>query len=127
MSEQDFNTTRKYITGLYDLEILTLPRIYMKEVSIDAYKITQIQIPTPGKLSLVSFNDIYGSIYMWSNNQLEWVCDLDEKLRRKIITLQPTLDKPYKLIYRYKQHTRAYMTFEKDFEIKSGLTTSLSL
>ncbi len=127
LSEQDFNTTRKYITGLYDLEVLTLPRIYLKEISIDAYQVTKIEIPTPGKLSLVSFNDVYGAIYQWSNNKLEWVCDLDEKLRRKIITLQPTLDKPYKLIYRYKQHTRAYMTFEKDFEIKSGLTTSLSL
>lgn len=127
LTEQDFNTTRKYLTGQYDLEVLTLPRIYLKEISVDAYQVTKVEIASPGKLSLISFNDVYGAIYQWSNNKLEWVCDLDVNLRRKIISLQPTLDKPYKIIYRYKQHNRASMTFEKDFEIKSNVTTTLSL
>ncbi|MBI3235588.1 MAG: VWA domain-containing protein [Bacteroidetes bacterium] len=127
LTEQDFNTTRRYIIGSYDLEVLTLPRIYLKEIPIEALKTTKIEIPTPGKLSLVSNVDLYGAIYQWNNNKLEWVCDLDVNLRKKVIALQPTLDKPYKIIYRYKNQTKASYTFEKDFNIVSGQTTLITL
>lgn len=127
LTEQDFNSVRRYIIGTYDLEILTLPRIYLKEVPIEPLKTTKIEIPTPGKLSITSTTDIYGAIYQWNNNKLEWVCDLDVNLRKKIISLQPTLDKPYRIIYRYKNQTKTTATFEKDFSITSGQTTLISL
>ncbi|MEI6881723.1 MAG: VWA domain-containing protein [Bacteroidota bacterium] len=127
LTEQDFNTNRRYIIGNYDLEILTLPRIYLKEIPIEPLKTTKIEIPTPGKLSLVSTIDLYGAIYQWNNNKLEWVCDLDVNLRQKVISLQPTLDKPYKIIYRYKHQTKASATFEKDFSITSAQSTLIKL
>jgi Ca-activated chloride channel family protein len=127
ITEQDFNTTRRYIIGSYDLEVLSLPRIILKDISIQPYKTTLVEIPTPGKLSIISNYDVYGAIYQWNRNQLEWVCDLDVNIRRKLLTLQPSLDKPYKIIYRYKHHTRSSYTFEKDFNISSGLTTGLTL
>ncbi|MSQ78686.1 MAG: VWA domain-containing protein [Flavobacteriaceae bacterium] len=127
LTEQDFNTTRRYITGRYDLEILTLPRIQMKELSIQQSNTTEVQIPTPGKLSMLSSNDLYGAIYQWNRNRLEWVCDIDVNIRRKVLSLQPSLDKPYTIIYRYKHNTKASFTIEKEFRIQSGITTQLNL
>lgn len=34
LNVQSFNQSEKYIVGKYDLEILTLPRIYIKDVTI---------------------------------------------------------------------------------------------
>lgn len=124
---QDINTTKKLITGLYDLEILTLPRIYFKELHITQYNITKVEVPTPGKLSIHSNHDVYGSIYQWNRGKLEWVCDLEVGIRNKIITLQPTLDKPYRIIYRFKHITKSVYTYEKDIVISPGLTTQLNL
>lgn len=124
---QDINTTRKLITGLYDLEILTLPRIHFKELSVNQYSITKVEIPTPGKLAIRSMHDVNASIYQWNRGRLEWVCDLDVGIRNKVLTLQPTLDKPYRVIYRYKHITRAIYTYEKDIFISPGMTTQLNL
>lgn len=124
---QDVNTTIKYLIGKYDIEILTLPRIVMKDLPVDQNKITKIEIPQPGKLALICKYDIDGAIFQMNNGKLEWVCDLDPNLRSKVIPLQPSLDKPYRVMYRFKHQTRASYTFEKEFIIKSGFTTSLNL
>lgn len=127
LSVQDFNSTRRYILGRYDLEILTLPRTYLKEIQLDPLNITTVEIPVPGKLSIVSNTDVYGAIYQWNNNRLEWVCDLDNDIRKKVISLQPSFDRPYKIIYRYKNQTSAANTLEKDFNIISSQTTLITL
>jgi Ca-activated chloride channel family protein len=42
------NSTEKYLTGSYDVEVLTLPRILLTNVKIDQSKTTEILIPAPG-------------------------------------------------------------------------------
>lgn len=121
---QEFNATQKFIVGKYDIEILTLPRIYMYNISVDQTKTTLINIPQPGKLHLIGNQEYFGAIYQMKGNMLEWVCDIDNSQKRQILTLQPG---KYKLIYRAKRVTKTYMTIEKLFEVQSGQSTHLNL
>jgi Ca-activated chloride channel family protein len=114
---QTFNSTKRYLVGKYDLEILSNPRIYYRDVDIAQSKTTTVQIAQPGKLSLTSTQDIYGDIYYWNNNKLEWVLALPLNTRHEVFTLQPG---NYKIIYRSKLATKAIYTFERDFTITSG-------
>ncbi|MBI1222501.1 MAG: VWA domain-containing protein [Bacteroidetes bacterium] len=120
---QEFNATQKFIVGKYDLEILTLPRLYIN-VSVEQSKNTIVNIPQPGKLHLMGNQEYFGAIYQMKGNMLEWVCDIDDTQKRQILTLQPG---KYKVIYRAKRVTKTYMTVEKIFEIQSGGSTHLNL
>jgi Ca-activated chloride channel family protein len=121
---QSFNASKKYIVGKYDIEILSMPRIYFKEANIDQSTTTTITIQQPGKLSLGCDHDIYGDIYVWNNNKLEWLLTIPVGLRRDVYTLQPG---NYKLVYRNKNATKAIYTFERDFVITSGGATNVNL
>lgn len=121
---QNFNTSLKYLVGKYDLEILSYPRIYLKEVVVDQSRTTTVNIPQPGKLSVQSDQDIYGDIYYWNNNKLEWVLKLPLNTRREVYTLQPG---SYKIVYRNKTANKAVYTFERDFSINSGSAVNVIL
>jgi len=121
---QPFNTTKRYLVGRYDLEVLTLPRIILKNVEVAQSKITTIEIQQPGKLSLISDQDVYGDIFLNSGNRLEWVSNLNQFARREIIPLQPG---NYKIVFRNKSSTKVVYTFERDFTITSGGSTIVKL
>lgn len=121
---QDFGKTEKYIVGKYDLEILTLPRIYLKNVEIKQSYTNTIKIPASGNLFLSKAAKGYGSIYLDKGTTLEWVCNLDYTLDIESIYLQPG---KYKLEFRYTHHKQMTQTIEKKFEIKSKEVTRLLL
>ncbi|MEX0967460.1 MAG: VWA domain-containing protein [Bacteroidia bacterium] len=121
---QDFNTKEKYIVGKYDIEILCLPRIRMREVEIKQSFTTTIEIPQPGKLSLSSYKDMIGSIYMSKGAGLEWVYNIQGNLRREIIALQPGT---YQLVYRFKYANQSFYTKQVQFTISSGGSTQLNI
>lgn len=121
---QQFNTSKRYLVGKYDLEILSYPRIYMYDVNIGQSSTTTVNIPQPGKLNLNCDKDLYGDIYYWNNNKLDWVLALPINLRHEVYTLQPG---NYKIVYRSKISTKAVYTFERDFVINSGGATNVSL
>ncbi|MCC7232159.1 MAG: VWA domain-containing protein [Bacteroidia bacterium] len=114
---QELNYSRKYLTGKYDLEILTLPRIYLEDVEIGQSKTTTLQIPRPGMVTWVSNNQGYGSIYTEEKSGLMWICNLDENLTKETIVLQPG---KYKVVYRPKNSRESIYTIEKDFSVVSG-------
>jgi len=122
---QDFNTTEKYITGLYDLEILSTPRYSQINIAISQSKVSEIAIPPPGKLNFYSRYAVIGAIYRMNNNQLEWVINLNSN----IIGLQSIILQPgnYKIISRINSEKRVVATKKSDFEIRSGQTLPLSL
>lgn len=121
---QEFNTSRKYIVGKYDLEILSIPRIYMYNVSVDQSHTTTVNIPQPGKLNLSLGNNFTGGIFTMNQNNLEWVCDFDPNNRKQLIMLQPG---KYKIIYRQASVTQTIMTGVREFEIKSAESTNVYL
>lgn len=119
---QKVNTKQKYITGKYDLEILTLPRIY-ETIDIRQSEETKVQIPESG-LVVLSFSSIgFGSIFKMGNT-LEWVCDLKPKRGRQNIYLLPG---KYKIVYRAKNALQSAYTKEKIIKVNSVKTITIKL
>lgn len=117
LTVQELNSTERYLTGKYDLEVLTLPRIELFDVAVDQSKTTTVQIPRPGIVTLVDNAPGFGSIYSTGNSDLKWVCNLDENLTKETIVLQPG---SYKVVFRPKNSRESIYTIEKDFSIVSG-------
>ncbi len=121
---QDFNSVQKYLTGRYDLEILTLPRYRKKDVFIDANQTTSIAIPPPGVVNFTSTAAGYGSILIERNNKWEWVINLDPENSRQSWTLQPG---NYKVVFRSKTSRKSEYSVSRTFNISSGKTSIVKL
>lgn len=121
---QDFKTTRKYITGTYNLEILTLPRIMISAVKILQGSTKEIVIDGAGTLLLTSAGGGIASLYTERNKELERIYELKKLIPRATLLLQPG---KYVLICRMDDKKNAAFTKTIDFEIISGQTTTLRL
>jgi len=76
---QNFEEVTKYITGNYDLEILTLPRVYVNDVNIKQSHTTKVFIPDPGIATVFLPAKGVTSIFLENNNKLEWVYNIASK------------------------------------------------
>lgn len=121
---QDFNSTAEYLQGQYDLEILSLPRITMNKVNIDAGKTTTLGIPPPGIANFQSTSPGYGSILQNVNNKLIWVTDLNPNQSRQSINLQPG---DYRVVFRSKTSQNSIYSVSESFTISSGSATVVKL
>ena len=121
---QNFNSTEKYREGLYTIEMLTLPRIVMEGVRIDAGKTTTLGIPPPGVVNLQSSAPGFGSILVEENNTLKWVIDLNPDLARQSFTLQPG---NYRVVFRVKSSRNSIYSVAEKFTVTSGNTTIVKL
>ncbi len=121
---QNINTTEKYIVDKYDLEILTLPRIYLYDVGIKQSYTTTIQIPKPGTITVIRQYNVQGSIYTKKDDKMVWVCNLQPSLLRKNIKLQPG---KYTIIYRNVNEKRVYKTKQSNITVASGATKIIRL
>jgi Ca-activated chloride channel homolog len=121
---QNYNTTERYLCGLYDLEILTLPRIEMKKIEIAQSKTTTIQIAAPGNILLEKNGEIYGGIFYLKDNVWIKLYEFKFKVYQENIALQPG---NYRLIYRNKINRKMKETKVKDIVIKSNQTVSLTI
>lgn len=118
----EFNSEEKYLTGKYDIEILSLPRIH-ETFEIGQSQTTTLKIPQPGKLNFYGRNDIIGGIYRMKNGKLDWVCNVKTSAGKQVIVLQPG---KYKLITRKNSDKNIINTKRQDFEIESGKVTDIS-
>ncbi|PBQ32534.1 von willebrand factor type a [Sphingobacteriaceae bacterium] len=124
LNAQDFGKTEKYIVGKYDLEVLTLPRIYIKDVDIKQSSTNSIKIPTSGSVFFNKQGTGYGSIYVDDGKKVTWVCNFNPSLVNEIIYLQPG---KYKAVYRLEFSKETLKTVERNFEVKSGTPTTINL
>lgn len=122
LAVQEFNTTERYLVGRYDLEILTLPRIYLEDVEVSQSKTTTVQIPTPGMATFLCNSPGYGSVYLEKNNELELLYTLSQNTVRENLVLQPG---NYRIVFRPKNSQLSLYTVEKKFSITSGNSTSV--
>ncbi len=113
---QNINETTKLLIGNYDLEILTLPRLYITEVNIRPNHTTTVQIPNPGMVTLMFDASGIGAIFFERDNKLEWVINLDTELTRQTFSLLPG---NYRVIWRSKNIKKTAYSIEKKFTIKS--------
>ncbi len=122
---QDVDIPEKYITGTYNLEILSLPRIYVNDVKITQSHTTSVDIPVPGILVVQKPIRGFGSLYLEKDGKLEWIYNLrDNGQSQESLVLMPGY---YRAVFRSKYVERSVYTIEKAFEIKSGITTNIRL
>jgi len=121
---QDFNQKQRYITGKYDLEILTLPRTYIENVNIAQSRTTTVEIPQAGIVSIGTSSKGYGSIFQEDGDKLVWVSNLSSINTRESIVLQPG---SYRVVFRPINAKQSIYTKEQSFIIQSGQSTQVKL
>lgn len=121
---QPFNTKERFLTGTYDLEILTTPRIHLFDVEISQSKTTTIEVPKPGLVHINANSSGYGTIYLEDKNELIGTYRLNDSITRESVTLQPGR---YRIIFRPKNSKESIYTIERSFRISSGSSTTVQL
>ncbi|MCK5171154.1 MAG: VWA domain-containing protein, partial [Bacteroidales bacterium] len=121
---QKNSSIEKYIVGAYDLEILSIPRVYVENVKIEQSGTTNIEIPRPGIANFSLASSGYGSIYIETADTLKWIYNLDQKTTQQNIIMQPG---NYRVVYRPKNTKQAIYTINKRFSIKSGSSKKIIL
>ncbi len=124
LNVQFFNQTEKYICGDYDLEVLCLPRLTIRDVEIKQSNTTTIEIPMPGIAVINTVVNGYGSLYVIEDNKMKWIYNLNGKATLESLVLQPG---SYKVVFRGKMSTKSISSIDKDFKIESGITTSVNM
>ena len=124
LNVQKIGSTDKYIVGKYDIEILTLPRIYIT-ADINQSTTTHLDIQAPGFVGYSSGRAIVGQIFtLNSNGMWDWVCNLRDDSMTGNWQLQPGV---YNIVYRPAGLKSSTYTLEKEFRIYSNKTTSIKL
>ncbi len=123
LNVQEFNTTEKYLSGKYDIEVLSLPRSVHTGVEIRQNSVTKLKIPQPGKLNLYGRNDVTGAVFRMNAGKLEWICNVSTIGGKQVIVLQPG---KYHLVARKISDKNVINSKKFDFEIESGKVTDIS-
>lgn len=121
---QDFNTSMRYLIGKYDLEVLSLPRLYIQDVDISQSKTTTVQVPNPGIATIIANSPGYGSVYVEEGNSLKWIYNLSSENIRESLVMLPG---KYRVVFRAKNAREAKYTVEKTFRITSGSSQTINL
>lgn len=121
---QSMNSREKYLCGTYDLEILTLPRTFIKGVKVEQSKTTDVMVPSPGILTINKGFEAYGAIFIVEDGRMKKIYELHIKDRQETIALQPG---HYKMVYRSKFARTIHTSVDKEFDIASGGSLSLKL
>ncbi len=122
---QQANEKVKYITGKYDLEVLTMPRTYFYDVEVKPDEVKTIKVPAPGHVTFTQPQMGIGAIYIDRNTDLEFVTYLSPDSRKNdVLTLQPG---KYVIIWRDKFETDTEKSISQSFEITSGCNLYIQL
>ncbi len=120
---QYFGETEKLLVGKYDLEVLTLPRLYFS-VNIQQSQESTIEVPYPGRLNYSSYHFNYAAVYKNDAGKMQWIYNIDPNKKDNYLELLPG---KYSIVYREKGSTRTIQTKTKNFTIYSGENTKLEL
>ena len=125
LNVQQFDQVEKYIIGKYDIEILCLPRIIVKDVDVTQSHTTFVEIPSPGIAVIQRVTNGYGSLYLEEGKGLTWLYNLkDSPQQQETLYLQPG---SYRVVFRPKYSNSSSYTEEKSFKVESGQTTNVKM
>ena len=120
---QTSNQTQTYLSGDYQIEVLTLPRIKRK-ISITANQIQSINLPAPGVLNINSAVMGHGSLFLIRDDKTQkWLLNLSGK-PQSTRGIQPG---NYKLVFRAENAKGSKYTEIHEFSISSGSTKTINL
>lgn len=120
---QEVGSTQRLRTGLYDLEVLTLPRLLIPNVRIEQGRTTDIVVPRSGVLNILPSTTGPAAIFQEREGQLEWVTDIDPNAIRAQFRLLPG---EYEVIYRSRSARRTELTLRKEVTIESGRSATIN-
>ncbi len=114
---QNIGEKVQYLTGDYQLDILTTPTITIDSVNIRQSHTTTVDIPRPGIVNFVNNSEGQGGIYKHTPEGLIMIQPFPDNMRFFSITLQPG---KYMAMFRPigKQETLAVI--KREFEVKQG-------
>lgn len=113
---------KRYLTGNYNLEVLSLPRLQIPNIEISQDAVTNVEIPLPGIVVINKSIPGYGSLYVIKNRTQNWIYDLRDNLLQESLILMPG---DYLIVYRSKFSNRSIFTIERHFTVRSGETVNL--
>lgn len=119
---QETNTTIKYLTGIYDIEVLTLPRIIYNNIDLSGGSVKEFEVPKQGTLNINNVLGGVGGIFLERNGKLERVFEFKPLKPKESIQLLPG---KYVFVYRQGNVYEAIFTKKVNFEINAGITTTL--
>lgn len=123
LNVQNMNSLQNYIVGFYDIEVLTLPRLYFNGVKINQSRTSEITIPQYGTAS-ISKGTGSAAIFEMKKGENIWVCDLGYSSSTNQINLLPG---NYKITFRFGKSKSTAHTIVKTFKITSGYQENISL
>jgi len=119
-----FGAKQKLLAGNYEVEMLTLPRT-TKRITIRQGQETTLSYTSPGVLNIKSDLKGYGTIYQLNDDESQtWVYSLPESSSRIDLPMQPGA---YRLVFRTKNSNGSKFTDVRNFSIRSGQTTTVSI
>lgn len=115
----------EYLSGNYDLEVLTTPPLRLTEIAVVGSSATDLTIPTPGVANINKPKAISsGAIFAFKDGILTHVCDLNPNKVNERLLLMPG---QYQLVIK-PQNSIEYNTVKTiRFEIDAGKTTNINL
>jgi Ca-activated chloride channel homolog len=122
LNVQAVNSKEKYLQQKYDIEILTLPRLYWKDFYINKSSANVLEIPSAGILEIKYSEEGDACVMQEKNGKMVWVCSLNPKSKIEQVNLQPG---KYCVIFRSSKIKRAIYTMQKMVEVKSNTLISL--
>ncbi|MDD2634476.1 MAG: VWA domain-containing protein [Bacteroidales bacterium] len=113
----DADKRQKLITGLYNIEVLTMPRLYFDAVNIEQNGYNHIVIAEPGEVIINFKTPSYGTLLHEHGDILTNLYDFKPGQTHYKFRLQPGY---YRIVYREKNKHKSINTGETKFRVKSG-------
>ncbi len=124
LNSQMIGQVEKYITGNYDLELLTIPRLKINDVEILQSHTTSIEIPQPGLVTFSHNTPGFGSLYLLNEKGQEWIMNLNPALRQQSYYIQPGY---YRVVFKPNGLKRSFYSATSNFQVKSGDASHVEL
>ncbi len=121
---QDVGTQVDYLIGHYDLELLTLPRIYLYDITIEQSKTFLQKVSVPGILQLNVTEPGVASLFIKQNEKMELVYDFHAVSSNQSLAVQPGV---YQLMYRPDKGKKASKTKSIAVKIEASKISNISL
>lgn len=127
---QSSDHQEKYLAGSYDVTVLTTPRMNFNDVQIEPDAVTQLRIPSTGRITIRQLMPVAGSLYMEvgeageKSNGFIWVDQIRTDQAVEIKRLQPGV---YRVVYRLKSSTHQSDTQQKRFVVEADQEVTVEL
>lgn len=125
LSYQPLGTASHYLAGSYDIEVLSTPILTIPNVTVRSGSDTDLQLPLPGQLALNKPQTITtGSIFVYKNGIMQWVCDLNPDTATERVILLPG---DYQIILKPKDAIDYAAVRTARFTIHSAQQTGINI